>query len=186
MYANKSSLIMHDTNGFTCGRCGTFHPDKSQCARFTHEFAYRSPYDGDLIDATLCDACAHAMFADLIRPAHPYSEGSEHQDVSILNPGTDYTNRLETNVFRPLVRAIERADLDHAEICRVVLATIRKVDQDLVSRLVEVLGNVDTASEYLCSKNVALGGASPLMCLTNGRRQDVIEILNRIEHAIVS
>ena len=177
---------MHDTNGFTCGRCGTIHPDKSQCARFTHEFAYGSPYDGDIIDATLCDVCAHAMFADLIRPAHPYSEDDEHRDVSILNPGTDYTMRLETNVFRPLAHAIERADIDHAEIRRVVLATIKKVDQDLFSQLTEVLGNVDAAAEYLCSKNAALGGDSPLMCLANGRYHDVIEILNRIEYGSVS
>lgn len=169
--------------GFTCDRCGSSHDSLQICARFQYEFGYGTPHDGDLIDATLCDYCANVMFADLVLPAGQ-PPGAENAETSVLNPGEIDTTDLATNVFRPLHHAVSSADDHHAEVRRAILATVKKFDAVLYQRLVEVCGDPDGAARYLCKANPYLRTPSPIAMLAEGRRQDVLDELGRIEAGV--
>ncbi len=58
-------------------------------------------------------------------------------------------------------------------------------DEELWTRAVEVFGCPEKARQWLVQPNPALGGCSPAEAALS-RRQDVLDVLGRIEHGVIS
>lgn len=64
-----------------------------------------------------------------------------------------------------------------------ILKALGTIDREVASRAVSVLGR-SAAARWLTSRNITLASTTPLCALAEGRRDQVLAALGRIEHGI--
>lgn len=94
--------------------------------------------------------------------------------------------RAATEINNVLAQ-IEAAHVSFSHAATAAFSVVENADPELTGLMLQVLEHRrDASAEWLCHANRALGGIMPLKAIATGRRQDVIELLNRIEYGAVS
>lgn len=91
-----------------------------------------------------------------------------------------------TNDMEELVVRAERYQEEFTKHVNEVFAQLQTLDPGLANYTVEVLEDRLDAALWMLMPNHALKGKSPLSAVADGCRQDVLDILGRIEHGTLS
>lgn len=87
---------------------------------------------------------------------------------------------------KELARLAERQQLKEKRARREMLDLLRDIDPEVAERAVYVFHDKTDAANWLASPVLTLGGVTPLQALAEGRREDVLRVLNEIFYGLPS
>jgi uncharacterized protein (DUF2384 family) len=87
------------------------------------------------------------------------------------------------NAIAADVEAIQR---EYDAELSVLLNRLEALDLELAKQAIEVFGNRCRAAIWLAARRPCFHGLNPYQLIAKGKRQDVLDILGRIEHGIFS
>lgn len=65
-----------------------------------------------------------------------------------------------------------------------VLDSLRAIDPGVTEQVIRVFGDRASATSWLINPVRSLGGVIPLRALADGKREDVVRVLNQIGHGV--
>lgn len=67
-----------------------------------------------------------------------------------------------------------------------LFATLETMDPEVATRILDMLGERLNAAQWIVRPVPGLGGMTPVQALAEGRRQDLLDLLFRVEHGLFS
>lgn len=110
-----------------------------------------------------------------------------HGRVEWIRPGSGTASQaLAPFSIADLAAFLDHLDAERARNEAMLLGQLETLDPEIAAEVVRVFDDRDKAATWLASPIWALGGNSPLRALAAGNRQEVLEVLGRIEHGTYS
>lgn len=83
-----------------------------------------------------------------------------------------------------LAQLAELHQLQHERLLLEVFDGLHDIDPEVADRAIHVFDDRTGAATWLANPVRSLGGVTPLQALAEGRREDVLRVLNQILHGI--
>lgn len=83
-----------------------------------------------------------------------------------------------------LAQLAELHQLQHEHSLLEMLDHLRAIDPEVTKRTVDAFDDKTSAANWLTNPVRSLGGVTPLQALAEGRREDVLRVLNQIGHGV--
>ncbi len=83
-----------------------------------------------------------------------------------------------------LAQLAERHQLKHERSLLDLLDNLRDIDPEVAERAVDVFDDKTGAASWLANPVRSLGDIAPLQTLAEGKREDVLRVLNQIRHGV--
>ena len=85
---------------------------------------------------------------------------------------------------KELARLAERQQLKEENSRQELLDHLREIDPEVTERAVYVFDDQTDAAIWLTKPVITLGGITPLQTLAEGRREDVLRVLNELFYGL--
>lgn len=83
-----------------------------------------------------------------------------------------------------LVKVTERQQLEFERSLLEVFDGLRDIDPEVADQAIHVFDDKTRAATWLANPVRSLGGVTPLQALAEGRREDVLRVLDQIAHGV--
>lgn len=97
---------------------------------------------------------------------------------------------IKSNVVEDTVNAIaanaDTIQREHDAKLSAILNRLEVLDPEVAKRTIEVFNSRSDAAIWLASRHPCFHGLNPYQVVASGKRQDVLDVLGRIEHGIFS
>lgn len=81
---------------------------------------------------------------------------------------------------------VEAIQHEYAAKLSVILNRLEAIDPEVAKRTIELFDDRGDAAIWLASHHPCFHGLNPYQLIASGKRQDVLDVLGRVEHGIFS
>lgn len=93
---------------------------------------------------------------------------------------------LAEDTVNAIAADVETIQREYAAKLSVILNRLEAIDPEVAKQTIEVFDDRNDAALWLASRHPCFHGLNPYQVIANGKRQEVLDVLGRIEHGIFS